>query len=429
MGWLSDKWDELTGKNQKVAQGTVQQEYEDAFSGARTDNAFLKERGYEMMDPDSAFNQAQFQQFQTAGADATAEASRLAQRNISMGGGGNSTATAFNVADAANNASASSNAAYTKYLMGAMDKGTGVVSGASNNLTDMNMKQMTALSDNRLANASIDSAATGLGVNLLGKGMSMAFGMPPMQEGGQVPRLEEDSIQSQIISEQDSSGRDTTRSLNQSGGGFDYEGGRGTGMWDYQEATGPKTGKDVMVVERDGKLYKQPTQHYGGGLIGNMLAGGKNMIGRAIGEREIDEMPQEISSMMGMNEGGEVPQTISGAPSSLFDRRHLSASEVGRKALEPVEKYLNVFNDMRRGKLFEGYDNHRTQQVGPSISDQKEMYMQQVNDSQGGGLGAGMMGFNQGGHVPNRGGMLSQIPGPDGIPLQIRTRIGGQLVG
>ena len=29
----------------------------------------------------------------------------------------------------------------------------------------------------------------------------------------------------------------------------------------------------------------------------------------------------------------------------------------------------------------------------------------------------------------NRGGMLSQIMGPDGIPMNIKTRIGGQTVG
>jgi len=29
----------------------------------------------------------------------------------------------------------------------------------------------------------------------------------------------------------------------------------------------------------------------------------------------------------------------------------------------------------------------------------------------------------------NRGGMLSQVMGPDGLPMNIKTRIGGQYVG
>ena len=42
----------------------------------------------------------------------------------------------------------------------------------------------------------------------------------------------------------------------------------------------------------------------------------------------------------------------------------------------------------------------------------------------------GYMGYQEGGDVTrNSGGMLSQIMGPDGIPMHIRTRIGGQTVG
>jgi len=187
MGWLSDKWDELTGKNQKVAESTVNAEYDAAYGEGREAYGKLKDRGYEMMDPDSAFNVAINAGFQESAADSSAEASRLAGRNIAMGGGGNATATAFNVADNANNAAASANDSYNKYLQGAMSTGTGLVSGAVNNLTNMNQNQMNAVSNQRLANAQIDSAATGFGANVIGKGLQMAFGMPPvLQEGGPV---------------------------------------------------------------------------------------------------------------------------------------------------------------------------------------------------------------------------------------------------
>ena len=187
MGWLSDKWDELTGKNQQVSLKTVNEEYDAAFGEGRESYGKLKDRGFEMMDPNSAFNNQRFAQFQETAQDNTAEASRLAQRNISMGGGGNATATAFNVADQANKAAAGANDSYTKYLQGAMQQGVGMVSGAQNNLTSMDTTQMNAKSDQRLANAQSDSAATGFGANLFGKGLQMAFGVPPVfQDGGKV---------------------------------------------------------------------------------------------------------------------------------------------------------------------------------------------------------------------------------------------------
>ena len=65
-----------------------------------------------------------------------------------------------------------------------------MASGAANNMAQMNQTQMNAVSNQRLANAQIDSQATGFGANLLGKGLQMGFGMmkPPMgaQQGGKI---------------------------------------------------------------------------------------------------------------------------------------------------------------------------------------------------------------------------------------------------
>ena len=172
MSWLSTKWNELSGKNQKYSEDTVSDEYDAAFLGARGTYDKVEQQGLDMMDRNSAFNRDERNRQFAGAADDSAEASRLAQRNIAMGGGGNATSTAFNVADQANNATAGA------------QQGAGMASGATNNLAQMNQTQMNAVSNQRQANKQIDSQATGLAANLLGKGASMYFG--GMQNGGQV---------------------------------------------------------------------------------------------------------------------------------------------------------------------------------------------------------------------------------------------------
>ena len=53
MSWLSKKWDELTGKNQKVGLGTIKDEYNAAFQGARDAYGNLQATGEQMMDASS----------------------------------------------------------------------------------------------------------------------------------------------------------------------------------------------------------------------------------------------------------------------------------------------------------------------------------------------------------------------------------------
>jgi hypothetical protein len=57
-GWLEQKWNELTGKNQKVAQSTIRNEYNEAYGGARDAYGNLQNIGSELMDPNSARNLA-----------------------------------------------------------------------------------------------------------------------------------------------------------------------------------------------------------------------------------------------------------------------------------------------------------------------------------------------------------------------------------
>jgi len=341
MSWLSKKWDQLSGKNQKVSTKTIDAEYNKAFSGARKTYGTLEERGLDMMDPNSQFNLGQKERMEGSAADAAAMSSRMAGRNAAMAGGSNAASLAAQTSAGANQAQAGAIDSYNKYLSGAMSQGAGMASGAANNMAQMNQTQMNAISNQRLANAQIDSQATGLATNLLGKGIGMAFGMPPMQRGGPI---NEGLIKSVLRDEMDSKGKNITSSLGYSKGfeadedyNPDYH-----EMWDYQEG-GPKKGKEIMYTRsKDGELVKHPTQYYGG-----LLSGIRNFGERLKGPQRVDELPEGWSPADMDKEGSEL--------------------------------------------------------------------------------------FQDGGYVEspygNRGGMLSQVAGPDGTPMNIKTRIGGQYVG
>lgn len=181
MSWLSNKWDQLSGKNQKIAQSTVNDEYNDAFGGARDTYGVVEKRGMDMMDPDSQFNLQQKERMEGSAADAAAMSSRMAGRNAAMSGGANAASLAAQTASGANQAQAGAIGAYNQYLSGAMSQGAGMASGAANNMAQMNQTQMNALQANRQANRQIDSQATAFGANMLGRGLSKIF-----QEGGSV---------------------------------------------------------------------------------------------------------------------------------------------------------------------------------------------------------------------------------------------------
>lgn len=181
MSWLSKKWDRLSGKNQKISQNTIKNEYEDAFGGARKTYGALEERGMDMMDPNSQFNLQQKERMEGSAADAAAMSSRMAGRNAAMSGGANAASLAAQTASGANQAQAGAIGAYNQYLSGAMSSGAGMASGAANNMAQMNQTQMNALQANRQANRQIDSQSTAFNANMLGKGLNAIF-----QEGGKV---------------------------------------------------------------------------------------------------------------------------------------------------------------------------------------------------------------------------------------------------
>ena len=255
MSWLSSKWDELTGKNQKVDLGTITDEYNAAFGTGREQLGFEGEGlgavGREMMDPNSARNQAAKAQ--------------------------------------------------------------------------MEQTQMNARSNQRQANAQIDSQATGFGANLLGKGLGAMFN--PMS-AVPIPGIG-----------------------GQRGGAVGYQ----TGGMPY-----------------DSSQRSDLRTNY----------------------NRIDEMPE---------------RTPLPSPQD-YDRRDRYESD--------------AFEEYGPTEYGQKGDMNRLQDDGYMLNEGEELRekMLQMQRSE--------LGFQRGGDVtPNTGGMLSQIMGPDGIPIHIRTRIGGQTIG
>ena len=321
MSWLGDKYDELTGKNQKVSLGTVTDEYNAAFGTGREQLGFEGEGlgavGREMMDPNSARNQAAKARMESSGADAAAESSRLAGRNAAMAGGAPAAALAAQTAQGANKAQAGSMDAFNQYLGGQFNSGVGMVSGAANNMTQMEQTQMNARSNQRQANAQIDSQATGFGANLLGKGLGAMFN--PMS-AVPIPGIG-----------------------GQRGGAVGYQ----TGGMPY-----------------DSSQRSDLRTNY----------------------NRIDEMPE---------------RTPLPSPQD-YDRRDRYESD--------------AFEEYGPTEYGQKGDMNRLLNDG-TIRNEMEMQRSEL-------------GFQRGGDVtPNTGGMLSQIMGPDGIPIHIRTRIGGQTIG
>jgi len=335
MSWLSTKWDELTGKNQKVGLGTIDAEYNKAFGTGREQLGFEGEGlgavGREMMDPNSARNQAAKARMESSGADAAAESSRLAGRNAAMAGGAPAAALAAQTAQGANKAQAGSMDAFNQYLGGQFSSGVGMVSGAANNMTQMNQTQMNARSNQRQANAQIDSQATGFGANLLGKGLGAMFNpmsaVPIPGVGGQ------------------------------RGGYLGYQDG------DYVDQVGSY---NRFALESDAEaMDNQDIMRY-----------------RAMSSPE-GSSPEMWDSMGERGQG--------------YMRDAMLTKALGQEDLSPEDRFKLVQKMSTAGRKL-----HYSQQEG----------------------------MQRGGNVtPNTGGMLSQIMGPDGIPIHIRTRIGGQTIG
>ncbi len=389
MSWLSKKWDQLSGKNQKISQNTIKGEYEDAFGGARKTYGALEERGMDMMDPNSQFNLQQKERMEGSAADAAAMSSRMAGRNAAMSGGANAASLAAQTASGANQAQAGAIGAYNQYLSGAMSQGAGMASGAANNMAQMNQTQMNALQANRQANRQIDSQATAFNANMLGKGLNKIF-----QEGGAV------DFEPHLM----------------------YKG-------DVKKMA--NTYKEHLALKKSG--YSHQREMAKGGFLSKLLRAEKEMMPS---QEEIEDMKYGDGNdnyhyrdmRRPMHRIDRDPDMLP-LPASIDD----SAPRVrgDDESYIPAEDTRLQSDGTLRNERMENLELMRQavrwedMNKGPEPKNSRQLPPQKQK--------GGYMKYQSGGYAEspygNSGGMLSQVAGPDGMPMNIRTRIGGQLVG
>ena len=386
MSWLSKKWDQLSGKNQKISQNTIKGEYEDAFGGARKTYGALEQRGMDMMDPNSQFNLEQKERMEGSAADAAAMSSRMAGRNAAMSGGANAASLAAQSASGANQAQAGAIGSYNQYLSGAMSQGAGMASGAANNMTQMNQTQMNALQANRQANRQIDSQATAFGANMLGKGLNMIF-----QEGGPVG---EESFKPHLM----------------------YKG-------DVKKMA--NTYEQHLKLKKSG--YSHQREMAKGGFLSKLLNKEKEMMPS---QEEIEDMKYgdgnddyHYQDMRRPTHRIDRNPDMLPLPASIDDSppRVRGDDESYQESADTRLQYDGTLSNERMDNIKmmreQVAKHHQVDVDGFPEEKQKGGYMKY----QSGGYAESPYG--------NSGGMLSQVMGPDGMPMNIRTRIGGQLVG
>tara|TARA_Y100000592_G_scaffold50181_1_gene79490 strand:+ start:1036 stop:2100 length:1065 start_codon:yes stop_codon:yes gene_type:complete len=324
MGFFSN----LFGTNQKRSVGTVGQEYTDAFEPANTAYNSLMSRGQDMMDPNSAFNQSQRARMEAQGADAAAMSARMAQRTAAMSGGAPAGALAAQAQAGANRAQESSMNAFNQYLQGAMGQGAGMLSGAANNLANMNVNRMNAMNAQRQANAQIDSQAAGAKASLIGTGLSLAgtavggpiggmiggaLGSLFGQEGGSVPEDLEYMMYGGMVRDKRMSPEDKTEKIEmQTGGPVNKAEFKPHKMYD-------EDGKAHMArtYEQHLAMKKKGFDHYGpkgkskgymyGGPVMKYKDGGPVLKPIPEGNVGLSKLPEAVRNKMGyMKTGGYV---------------------------------------------------------------------------------------------------------------------------
>ena len=188
MGWLKDTYNKLSGASLKENVGQLGDRYDEAYGDVSAGYDKLSGYASEMMNPMSSQNLRMKSIMGEGLSDDVAEQSRLAGRNIAMGGGGNATSTAFNAADAQNNATADTMSSFNKYLQGNMNQGAGMLSGVLANQGQLAGNKFNMQENQRQTNKQLDRASTQFGVNLFSQGAQMVAGMPPtgMAQGGEV---------------------------------------------------------------------------------------------------------------------------------------------------------------------------------------------------------------------------------------------------
>ena len=369
--FISEGWKKLSGQNQKVGMGTIGNEWDSAYgtddSGLMGDYGWLQDQGKQMMDPYSQKNMGAYARMGQQSSEGQSQMFRNMQRMAAMQGGGASGALTQQMGDFGNKATAGTMDAFNQYLGQQYSGGAGMMSGAMANIGQLKGGRMNAMQNQRLANAQIDTNATGQGLGMLGGLGQMAFGMPPTmmmgaQEGGPVQGYQTGRMVDDPFAELD-------------------------------EELSSQKGTYAEDVEKDS--YEQ---------YGKRLHEGMKLFG---GETD-DYLPS----------GGYTPEhyqkTYGAQPDTAYYNNpgsyqfNFPGVKGGERAIggPPLEADIIKQQATRAG------------QDAMGVFDRLDWDQDLAKRSP----------YAQGGPVDGSGGMLSMVMGPDG-PMRVGTRMGGELVG
>ena len=437
MGFLRN----IFGTNQKLDVGRLGDQYDAAYAPATQAYEQIQGLGQEMINPDSAFNQGRRAMMEAQGADRAAEMARMSQRMVAAGGGAPAGVLAAQGSAGVNKAMADSQAAYNQYLQGAMGKGVGMLSSSANNLTSMAENKMNAMNRQQLANARLDSQASGATAGLIGSGLGMvgnALGGPAGgflaktltglfgQEGGDVP------------------------------GGLKQIPEGNKGLAKLPEAVRNKMGYmqygGMVADDEEGYMYGGKVKYKEGGEVFKphmMYKGDKEEMANTFADHLRLKKAGYVHKK-GMMYGGKVKYQEGGMLSRiLLGRRMAEEPMIDQEELAAMKPYADRYNDMRGNyhvqdsrpdlmpmPIAQDYEPHRGRGDDESYIPAQDTRLlkdgsfynkaQEERELMKAEMLKGMTARPP--QSKQSGGMISQVMGPRG-PMKIPTRMGGFKVG
>jgi len=179
MGWIKDKYNQLSGASMKEDLGALGGRWDDAYGESLGVQKELLQQGRDMLDPYSQANLMQKDMMAADSSDNMAEAMRLQGRNAAMGGGAPIGVMAQQGLAASQKNEASNLQAFNQYLQGQQSSGRGLMGDAAANIASMQGNKFNMMESQNQANKQIDANATKFGMHMLSKGMNFIPGVGP----------------------------------------------------------------------------------------------------------------------------------------------------------------------------------------------------------------------------------------------------------
>ena len=451
MGFLKN----IFGTNQNYSVSQLGRDYDNAYKFGTDAYENLFSLGQDMMDPMSKFNLDAQARLVAQGKDSAAETARLMGRNMAQAGGAPAGVVAAQTADLANKTMSTSYDAFNKYLEGTFTKGTGLMSSAANNLTQMRENKMNAMNAQRLENERRNSQASGAFASLAGMGLNaIAPGAGTFvqglfgQEGGSVPsglkKVPEgnkglaklpQAVRNKMGYMQEGGmlpEEDENKEYMMYGGKVKYnEGGLVSKILDYRMNRLAKKDPALQYYLSDEYLNKK-----GGGPA--KVSGKSSHTFRETDKNSYDDFSEEnrVTYLDGPLKGStSISRFSESVPDGDYGKSKIDEyfglkTDKGEYNLEP-KKFYSKIKMQKGGEVFKPhmmYDKEGKAYKADNMADHLRMQKLGYSHKKGMMYG-GKVKYQDGGKVyGGNGGMLSQIQGPKG-PMNIPTRMGGYKIG